>query len=355
MKYITDRCRDIYQRICVLESVRSIRHAAWMKTSVRWLMVFALVYYVSPWQSTSAGTVAGASGADLYPKMPVEESELGMGGMAYFENLVPGVSIEPASLEFLEGISEPESFSRVDLLLFTSYTVQPNDTILNISQRFALNQDTIISVNGITNARALRIGQVLRIPNQDGLAYNIRKGDTLESIAEKHNTSVHAIKAANELFSNKVNYNTAIFIPGARLDLIELQEITGDLFIWPTSRGPITSAYGYRASPFTGVRQFHNGIDIGVPTGTPIRAAMAGRVTTAAFDRSYGNFIVITHHSGYRTLYAHMSMLRVSPGAYVSTGELIGLAGSTGMSTGPHLHFTVYRHGVTVNPINLMR
>jgi len=155
-------------------------------------------------------------------------------------------------------------------------------------------------------------------------------------------------------FSDYVKVNTSIFVPGAKLDIIELQEITGDLFIWPV-RGVITSPYGYRANPFGGARQFHNGIDIAVPTGTPIRAAMTGRVTAAGYDRSYGNYVVISHHSGYRTLYAHLNVIRTRPGAYVVTNEVIGDAGSTGMSTGPHLHFTVYKNGVTVNPRSFMR
>jgi murein DD-endopeptidase MepM/ murein hydrolase activator NlpD len=158
----------------------------------------------------------------------------------------------------------------------------------------------------------------------------------------------------NELFSDNVAYNTSLFIPGGRMNWTERQEINGDLFIWPTS-GRITSGYGFRRSPFTGARQFHSGIDIGAPTGTPVRAAMSGRVTHVGFDNTFGNTVIISHHSGYRTLYAHLNVARVRPGAYVQTGERIGDVGSTGLSTGPHLHFTVYKNGVTVNPRSLMR
>jgi len=90
--------------------------------------------------------------------------------------------------------------------------------------------------------------------------------------------------------------------------------------------------------------------------GAPVRAAMAGRVIqVGSNDYSWGNFIIISHHSGYRTFYAHLSRTRVRVGAYVETGERIGDIGSTGLSTGPHLHFTVYKNGVTVNPRTLMR
>jgi murein DD-endopeptidase MepM/ murein hydrolase activator NlpD len=82
---------------------------------------------------------------------------------------------------------------------------------------------------------------------------------------------------------------------------------------------------------------------------------MAGRVSAVGFDGVSGNYVVISHHSGYRTLYAHLSVIRTMVGAYVRGGDIIGDVGSTGLSTGPHLHFTVYKNGVTVNPQSLIR
>jgi murein DD-endopeptidase MepM/ murein hydrolase activator NlpD len=82
---------------------------------------------------------------------------------------------------------------------------------------------------------------------------------------------------------------------------------------------------------------------------------MAGRVSSVGYDATSGNYVVITHHSGYRTLYAHMSFVRTKTGAYVRTGDISGDVGSTGLSTGPHLHFTVYKNGVTVNPRALIK
>jgi murein DD-endopeptidase MepM/ murein hydrolase activator NlpD len=82
---------------------------------------------------------------------------------------------------------------------------------------------------------------------------------------------------------------------------------------------------------------------------------MSGRVTTAGWSDAFGNYVVITHHAGYRTLYGHMSVIRVKSGAYVGAGDRLGDVGSTGQSTGPHLHFTVYKNGVTVSPLSLMK
>jgi murein DD-endopeptidase MepM/ murein hydrolase activator NlpD len=283
------------------------------------------------------------------------EPETGMGGMPYFEAGLLDLDLKTASLEKeTTGIPEPAEYSKPKLLLYTAYKVQRGDIIGTLAQSFGLNQDTLISVNGITNTRLLQINQVLRVPNQDGILYSVRQGDTLASIAAKFKTTLEALQTVNELFPDTLTVHTSLFIPGARLEMLDLQEINGDLFIWPV-RGFITSNYGYRSSPFTGIRQFHSGLDIGVPMGTPIRAAMSGRVTAVGFDKSFGNFVVISHHAGYRTMYAHMSVIRTKSGDFVGTGEHIGDAGSTGLSTGPHLHFTVYKNGVTVNPRTLLK
>jgi murein DD-endopeptidase MepM/ murein hydrolase activator NlpD len=282
------------------------------------------------------------------------ESKAGMGGGGYPENAVSETAGPSPEGSPIAGILEPEVFSRPRMLGYESYTVQEGDIIGDIAQNFGLNQDTLISCNGIRNTRLIQIGQVLRVPNQDGILYTVKKGDTLAEVGEKFQTGTAAIRAANELFSESVHAGTVLFIPGARLDWVNLQEINGDLFLWPVP-GAITSPYGFRLSPFTGVRQFHSGLDIASRMGTPIRAAMSGRVSAVGWDDSFGNYVVISHHSGYRTLYAHMSVARVKAGAYVGTGERIGDVGSTGLSTGPHLHFTVYKNGVTVNPRTLMK
>ena len=280
--------------------------------------------------------------------------ENGVGGAINHQEFVQPVPEEETVDLELEGIPEPEEFSRPRMLTFSSYTIEKGDMIGRIAISTGLNEDSLISVNDIKYTRLIQIGQVIKIPNQDGIYYPLKADDTLESIAEKYNTTVEHIKIANELFSEAVPANTSLFIPGAKLDWTSRHEINGDLFIWPTS-GRVSSPYGYRMAPFAGTRMFHTGIDIAAPMGSPIRAAMAGRVTQIGNDESWGNFIVISHHSGYRTFYAHMSVVRAKAGAYVETGERIGDVGSTGLSTGPHVHFTVYKNGVTVNPLSLLR
>jgi len=124
---------------------------------------------------------------------------------------------------------------------------------------------------------------------------------------------------------------------------------TGSL-IWPV-HGPVTSPFGWRIHPILGTKKFHTGIDIGVGYGTPIHAADSGAVIYATWMSGYGNVIIIDHGRGISTLYAHQSSLAVGNGVKVSRGQTIGYVGSTGFSTGPHLHFEMRVNGTPVDPM----
>lgn len=126
-------------------------------------------------------------------------------------------------------------------------------------------------------------------------------------------------------------------------------------FIWPCAARTITCRYGYRTHPVTGATgSFHTGIDIGAGAGSPIYAANSGTVTAATYSAAYGYYVTINHGNGFSTLYGHMTNYIVSAGQTVSQGQVIGYVGSTGLSTGPHLHFTVYYGGSTVNPLSYL-
>lgn len=128
---------------------------------------------------------------------------------------------------------------------------------------------------------------------------------------------------------------------------------SGGQFQWPSNTTRlVTSPYGYRIHPVTGRSRFHSGIDIGASYGTDILAASDGVVIVSGYNSGgYGNYVVINHGGGYTTLYAHCSSLLVSKGQSVSRGQIIAKCGSTGMSTGPHIHFEVQYNGKTTNPM----
>ena len=122
---------------------------------------------------------------------------------------------------------------------------------------------------------------------------------------------------------------------------------------WPCpSCRIITSEYGWRLHPTLGYEKLHTGMDIGASYGAKIIAAKSGKVITATENRAYGKYVVIDHGGGICTLYAHQSSLAVSAGQSINEGDTVGYVGSTGYSTGPHLHFEVIVNGKTTNPRN---
>lgn len=263
---------------------------------------------------------------------------------------------EKTAIMASEIISEDTPQSDYPSLSYSVYRVKSGDMVGILAENFGITQDTIISVNNIRQTRTIQPGDYFRIPNIPGIIYTVRNdGETMESIAKNYKVDVAKCCAVNNLEVNKsLTAGTTLFVPDAELDWVTRQEINGDLFKRPIKAWYYISSYfGWRNSPFTGQRSYHSGIDMACPTGTKIYAALAGTVTTAGWSDTYGNYVIVRHHSGYKTLYAHMSKINVRVGQYVEASSVLGLVGSTGLSTGPHLHFTVYKNGVAVNPQTL--
>jgi murein DD-endopeptidase MepM/ murein hydrolase activator NlpD len=179
----------------------------------------------------------------------------------------------------------------------------------------------------------------------------------------------NAILDANDLESDTIRVGQVLFIPGAKMDANELsrairrQPSTPNQsvrnvrpMIYPVSGRP-TSGYGWRLDPVnpqSGVTRFHHAIDLGGNIGDPVRAAMKGKVLNTDHNPNLGNFVILGHE-GYQTLYAHLSAFSVKTGDTVEQGQEIGKMGDTGYTTGPHLHFEVFRNGKRVNPLEVLR
>lgn len=116
----------------------------------------------------------------------------------------------------------------------------------------------------------------------------------------------------------------------------------------------LTSGYGYRNDPFTGKRAFHGGIDLAVPENTEVVSCGAGKIVKAGHNRTNGNFVIIDHGNKYKSYYGHLSQLLVKKDDEVKKGQVIGLSGNTGMSTGPHLHFQITLDGKTIDPLTII-
>jgi murein DD-endopeptidase MepM/ murein hydrolase activator NlpD len=137
------------------------------------------------------------------------------------------------------------------------------------------------------------------------------------------------------------------------LDEVNTAESLPDMYPL-NSEGRLTSGYGYRIDPFTGKRAFHGGIDLAVAENTEVVSCGAGKIEKAGYNRTNGNYIIIDHGNKYKSYYGHLARFNVRKGDEVLKGQVIGLSGSTGMSTGPHLHFQITQNGKTIDPLTII-
>lgn len=256
-----------------------------------------------------------------------------------------------------------ESFSKCKepLLKLSPYVVKPGDTLWDIAKRFNITLDTIISANDLKSVDLLKVGQVIKIPNVSGVFHKVSKDENLEKIAKLYNVDVDQIKKYNEELK-ELKVGMLIFIPGGKLPEEKqpsrprwlASRGSSQRFIWPLE-GVVNSHFGWRRDPLSRRREFHSGIDIEGGTGDFIRASRAGKVVYAGWQAGYGLLIVLDHGDGWETYYAHCSRINVRVGQYVRQGEIIGRVGSTGRTTGSHLHFEIRNNGRPVNPLYYLR
>ncbi len=305
------------------------------------LCAAAAIYLLT---ATSCGDAKPAASADTNTGELASAEPEGYTGMGGADGSLPSERPDAAQGE---GEKLPE-------LYYSVYMVQKGDIIGTIAKTHGVSQDALISLNKLRNTRTIQIGQLLKIPSINGILYTAKKGDTPELIADKYRVSLEKIALANNISDNIVTAGAVIFLPDAKLDWITIQEINGDLFRKPLRGGYyISSRYGWRDNPFVGSRTFHNGMDMATSKGNPVYAALDGMVASTGYNVTYGNYIIVSHHSGYQTMYGHLNTILTAKGARVTTATKIGTVGNTGQSTGPHLHFTVYKNRATINPASL--
>jgi murein DD-endopeptidase MepM/ murein hydrolase activator NlpD len=316
-----------------------------MKELVRRVSASCKKVSFTPERLFAAAAIAVLAATPFLARRPDPAGNLGVGQPELIAMLDTGAG------ELPESSAAEEPFRNV--LTFYPYVVKRGDTISGIAHHFGLNQDSVISCNAVEKARTLQIGSVLQIPNMNGIMHSVKAKDTLEKLAETYAVPPEQILEANNIAALSDAADGKVFIPEAKLPAIELRRVWGELFRYP-SRGWISSPYGYRTDPISGKRRFHNGIDIAGPHGSPVLAAMEGRVVETGYNESAGNYVVLGHVGGYTTFYAHLDTIRVQRGQRVQERQRIGDIGNTGYSTGSHLHFTVFRWGKPVNPALLL-
>ena len=300
--------------------------------------------------------------SDIYAAKPAEDSEAGQRIIQYAATGISGifanVTVDDTSKETTEAASAAVTDNPHGSLVtfdWQQYKVQKGDSVSEIAKKFDVSIGAVIASNNISNARRLQEGTTLRIPNIDGIPYLVKKGDSLSKISASFNVPLDVILDVNDIKSDNIKVGETFFIPGARMNDIDLRMSLGELFMYPLQSRYITSRYGMRKDPISGVLQFHGGVDFRANTGTPIMASLDGTISVVAENWLYGKYIIMSHGNGYKTIYGHLSAFSVKQGDKIARGRKIGEVGNTGYSTGPHLHFGIFnKNNRLVNPMDLL-
>jgi murein DD-endopeptidase MepM/ murein hydrolase activator NlpD len=247
------------------------------------------------------------------------------------------------------------------------YVIKAGDTVSTLAAEFGISVNTILWENNLSAYSLIRPGDKLTILPLTGVTHSVKRGETLAAIAVKYGVEANLILEANKIASAEMlAVGKKLIIPGGRkvyaassqvaksapsasiVDLFKpdnLKSIVSNKLSWPTVGARITQYYSWR----------HHAIDIANKTGTPIYACDAGVVEAAGWGTGYGNQIVIDHGGGRKSRYGHLSKFYVKKGEIVDKGEAIAAMGSTGNSTGPHLHFEYIINGIKYNPLNYLK
>jgi len=257
-----------------------------------------------------------------------------------------------------------------------TYDVQDGDTLGAIADRYGLNLSSVLWANGLTFRSTIRPGQTLTIPPVDGVIYKVKNGDTLSRIGSTYGVDSEQIIAFNKLASaDDLRIGDELVVPGGEPPTPVVKPTTAPLsslfsgnqtsgtskwtpfvapkgsgdtggsWVWPSEWRVITQLYGWK----------HTGLDVDCDYSIHSIAAADGVVIYSGWRNGYGNTVELDHGDGVVTRYAHHSKNLVSPGEVVNAGEEIAVCGSTGRSTGTHLHFEVIVNGKFQNPLNYVR
>ncbi|WP_110953644.1 peptidoglycan DD-metalloendopeptidase family protein [Anaerosinus massiliensis] len=258
---------------------------------------------------------------------------------------------EPVREPALEVSEYKEIVSKAPRVKMRMHIVKDGETLSDIASLYQVDVDTLRGANeNLTDI--IQPGDKLLVLPQKGVLYTVAEGDSLWRIAKLFQVEVKNILEQNEKTEEFLKVGEKLFIPGAKPRVVEAAAV-------PASRqvtsGFIRPATGVVSSPF-GARwgRMHEGIDIADDLGTPIRAALAGKVTYAGWLGAYGYAIMLEHREGYSTLYGHLQSMHVVKDEFVNRGQVIGEMGNTGNSTGPHVHFEVRHRGELINPENVL-
>lgn len=313
-----------------------------------------------------------------------EEAIISPAQQSYLENLTavkpePGINMAPSEEEIERGgiITQEGALVKPNIVTTKKikklrkeiiyYAIKEGDTISTVAADFDVSVNTILWENDLSAYSIIRPGDKIAILPVSGVTHKVGNGESLASIVKKYNIEESEILAINNLSdAGKLAAGQKLIIPGGSKtayaisrpkrysglnvirDLVEIdgaKPVAGNKMNWPTLGHRLTQYFSWR----------HYALDIANKVGTPIYAADAGVIEYAGWGKGYGNQIVIDHGGGKKTRYAHLSKFYIKKGDRVGKGEAIGAMGSTGRSTGPHLHFEIIINGKKYNPLNYVK
>jgi LysM repeat protein len=312
----------------------------------------------SAWKAgTVSVDVPSTVGKEVVP-VAQDIAAVSVGGTAFTKPIILSGTVLPT-------ISKTSSQQRSETI---TYEVQSGDVIGAIAELHGISVNSILWANGLSARSYIRPGDILKIPPSTGLYHKVGSGDTVSKIAR-----LYDIEADEIVVFNKLQKDGADIVVGEELFIPEGVKPTprvvyaprpkpfvsvtapapsvsapaGSGYLWPTSVYRITQYFGWR----------HTGLDIAGPVGSPLYASRAGTVikSQCGWNGGYGCYVIVDHGGGVQTLYAHASRLYVSAGQQVSQGQTLADMGSTGRSTGPHIHYEVRVNGRHQNPLQYIR
>ena len=241
----------------------------------------------------------------------------------------------------------------VDNLTIFQYITRQGEDIFFLAARCNIPYSTLVSLNRLSNPAALEAGMLLLLPSCPGLFIPSDMQSDLEMIlGAARQESENAVEL--RITKNGISQSFR-FIPGADFTQTERGYFLHSTFRFPLRSWRLTSPFGLRPDPFTGNPQMHRGIDLAAPEGTEVYAAAEGVVTAIGEDPVYGIYILISHSNNWTSFYAHLQKTEISLRSQVKSTTLIGRVGSTGQSTGPHLHFELRQNGTHFDPSGRLR
>jgi len=236
-------------------------------------------------------------------------------------------------------------------LTIYSYTPTENENLLGIAARCSIPYATLVSLNRYSHLEDLASGKPMLLPTMPGIFVPEVPATDLERLI----FSTRQETAVVLFIPRDGKTERFYFVPGDDFSPTERVFFLNRDFHFPLKSFQVSSAYGMRINPVTGKQSMHGGIDLAAPEGTEVYAAKSGTVTELGEDAIYGKYVIITHDNNMVSLYGHLSSISTSLNAKVLPGTVIGKVGSTGQSTGPHLHFELRQNGQSRDPARLLR